>query len=392
MNSGSARPEPDGKRYRFGFLLNTTIGNQTRYLNLRKYAEHDDEIDFTWAPVSHYTPPDLPSRLRFLPDPLFLRARLLQQAQPVLGKLNELDAVMVHLFEADLLLALRSCWRKGPIHVSSTDEAPVTDRSTYPLYPHELNKPVWRQKLRLALDLWRVKHTDQFIPFSAWVAGVLTRDCGVPASKVHPLHVGLDLDLWHAPPKPRTAGPRLKLLFVGADFSRKGGELLLEVFAKRFQDSAELHLVTRQAPKALPAHVHVHADFVPNDPRLVELYAEVDVLVIPTTADTGPLWVFMEAMSMGLPIIGTDTGANTELVRHGDTGLVVGIGDAEALATAIRTLADDPALRARMGARGRELIETRYSARVNVPRILRVMKDAVDAKRALGDATRSAAA
>ena len=391
MTAGPARHDPDRKPYRFGFVLNTTLGNQTRYLNLRKYAELDASIDFTWAPVSHYTPPDLPSRLRFLPGPLFLRARVLQQAQPVLGKLKELDAVMVHLFEVDLLLALRSCWRKGPIHVSSTDEAPVTDRSTYPLYPDELNKPVWRQKLRLALDLWRVRHTDRFIPFSAWVAGVLTRDCGVPESRVDPLHVGLDLDVWQAPTQPRTPGPRVKLLFVGGDFVRKGGNLLLDVFTMHFQDSAELHLVTRQAPKELPPHVHVHADFVPNDPRLVELYAEVDVLVIPTTADTGPLWVFMEAMSMGLPIIGTDTGANTELVRHGDTGLVVGIGDGEALAAAIRTLAADPALRARMGARGRELIETRYSARINVPRILKVMKDAVDAKRAL-DGTGSATA
>ena len=52
----------------------------TRYQNLRKYAERDGEVDFTWAPVSHYTPPDFPSRLRLLPEPLFMRARVLQQA------------------------------------------------------------------------------------------------------------------------------------------------------------------------------------------------------------------------------------------------------------------------------------------------------------------------
>ena len=173
----------------------------------------------------------------------------------------------------------------------------------------------------------------------------------------------------------------MRILFVGGDFVRKGGALLLEVFAKRFSDSAELHLVTRQAPTDLPPHVHVYADFQPNDSRLAELYSNVDLLVVPTTADTGPLWVFMEAMAMRLPIIGTDTGSNTELVRHSETGLIVSIGDGAGLAHAIDMLAKDPAMRRAMGQRGRELIETRYNAAVNVPGILRVMKDAVETAR-----------
>ena len=370
------------KRYRFGFVLNTTIGNMTRYVNLRKYAERDAEVDFTWAPVNHYTPPDMPSRLRFLPAPLFMRARVLQQAAPVMRQLDQLDAVMIHLFEADILCALRSYVRKSPLRISSTDEAPMVDRSTYPLYPNDLKKPVWRQKMRLALDLWRIRHTDYFIPFSQWAADILVRGCGAPADRVRPLHVGLDLDLWACPPRPdRPSGGPLKILFVGGDFVRKGGALLLDVYKERFQDSAELHLVTRQAPRDLPPHVYVHSDFTPNDKRLTALYSQVDMLVVPTTADTGPLWVYMEAMAMGLPIVGTDTGSNTELVRHGETGLIVKIGDGDELANAVRALLADAAMRHRMGKRGRELIEEKYNAAVNVPKILLAMKDAVDASR-----------
>src|SRR6476469_7206651 len=118
--------------YRFGFILNTSIGNMTRYLNLRKYAEQDPEIEFMWAPVAHYTPPDMPSRLRFLPEPLFMRARVVQQAWPLLSDLASLDAVMIHLFEADIFCSLRSYLRRAPIHVSSTDEAPITNRAAYP--------------------------------------------------------------------------------------------------------------------------------------------------------------------------------------------------------------------------------------------------------------------
>jgi glycosyltransferase involved in cell wall biosynthesis len=371
----------NGERaYKFGFVLNMTVGNMTRYQNLRKYAERDREVDCRWAPVSHYTPPDFPSRLRFLPEPLFMRARVLQQAWPVLGRLSDLDAVMVHLFEADILCSLRSYFDRRLVHVSSTDEAPIVDRSTYPLYPNELAKPPWRHKLRLALDRWRVRHTDQFIPFSEWVANILVDGCGAPAQDVHALHVGLDLDIWCQRPRPeRPADSRLRILFVGGDFLRKGGDLLLDVFRTRFEDCAELQLVSRQAPDKLPPHVHVHADFHPNDERLTELYAQADLLVVPTLADISP-WVFLEAMAMGLPVIGTDTGAIREFIHQGETGFVIGVGDGAALGAAIETLQREPLTRRRMGRAGRALVEAEYSASRNVPRILAIMKRAVDAR------------
>ena len=157
--------------------------------------------------------------------------------------------------------------------------------------------------------------------------------------------------------------------------------MLLEVFERRFRGRAELHLVTMQAPNDAREGVYVHSDFKPNDPRLARLYQESDMLVVPTTADTGPLWVFMEAMAMRLPVIGTDTGANKELVQHGKTGLIVKVGDGDELGAAIETLLDDAELRRAMGERGRELVESRHSARVNVPLILARMKDAVDERR-----------
>lgn len=376
---GSPGPSPSGSRpYRFGFVLTTTLGNMTRYQNLRKYAERDPEIEFTWAPVSHYTSPDVPSRLRFLPPPLFMRARVFQQAWPVLGQLGRFDAVMIHLFEADVLCALRSCLRPLPLRFSSTDEAPITNRATYPLYPSEMAKPPWRHKIRLAIDRWRVRHTDYFVPFTRWAGDILVRDCAAPADRVFAMHVGMDLELWQAPPKQaRVNGERLKLLFVGGDFERKGGLLLLEIFDAHFRDVAELHVVSKQAPAGVPQNVHVHTDFEPNDARLRQLYAEVDAMVVPSTADIIP-WAFLEAMAMRLPVIATRVGATTEVVRDGETGYAVPIGDAQALRTAIRRLVDDPALVRRLGDRGREIIDEHYDAAKNVPAILQMMKDAVD--------------
>ncbi|HYM45340.1 MAG TPA: glycosyltransferase family 4 protein [Solirubrobacteraceae bacterium] len=92
--------------------------------------------------------------------------------------------------------------------------------------------------------------------------------------------------------------------------------------------------------------------------RLREMYAAADVLVVPSIATPTfrEPWglVVNEAMNRGLPVIASDAvGAVAGgLVRDGRNGLVVPAGDSAALARALRRLADDPRLRARMGAAG----------------------------------------
>ena len=69
----------------------------------------------------------------------------------------------------------------------------------------------------------------------------------------------------------------------------------------------------------------------------------------------------VEAMACGLPAVGTDAGGTPELLRDG-AGIVVPQGDSKALAAAIERLAGDPALRAELGARGRERVREAFAA------------------------------
>lgn len=371
------RPRGAGAPYRFGFALNTTLGNMTRYLNLRKYGERVTGVECVWAPANHYTPPEVRTRLRVLPAPLFMRARILQQSAPVLRTLASLDAVMIHLFEVESLCALRSLLVSRPLLFSSTDEAPESMEA--PAHYPGSHRSTSRRRLRATWDRWRIQRMDGFIPFSQRVADGLIA-AGARADRVTPIHVGLDLERW-LDPGPRTlreSGP-VRLLFVGGDFARKGGPLLLEVFAERFTGVAELHLVSQQAPTAnLPSGVFVYRDLVPNDPRIIELYRTADAFVVPTLADTGPLWSYLEAMAMRLPVIGTRTGANAEIVLDGTTGLMVRPGDKASLGAALEHLIADGASRIRMGAAGRHLVDASYSAATNVPRIFDRMKVAVE--------------
>ena len=102
----------------------------------------------------------------------------------------------------------------------------------------------------------------------------------------------------------------------------------------------------------------------PQPPAEVRnFYAGSDVVVLPSVAtrDFREPWglVVNEAFNQGVPVIATDAvGAVAGgLVRHERTGLVVPAGDAGALAAALRRMHDEPELRARLGAAGREAVK-----------------------------------
>ncbi|MEO3777151.1 glycosyltransferase family 1 protein [Micromonospora sp. B11E3] len=97
---------------------------------------------------------------------------------------------------------------------------------------------------------------------------------------------------------------------------------------------------------------------VQHGAALARLYASLDVFV-----HTGPHETFgqtlQEAAASGVPVVAPASGGPVDLVRTGETGLLVPPGDAEALADAVAALAADPARRAAYGAAGRAMVEGR---------------------------------
>lgn len=106
-----------------------------------------------------------------------------------------------------------------------------------------------------------------------------------------------------------------------------------------------------------------------------ELIATYDLLVLPTRfLSEGHPGVLVEAMQAGVSVISTRHRAIPELITHGENGLLVPVGDSRSLADAIRQLADDPALRIRMGAANR-LRGRSFQAEVVVPQLLELIFD-----------------
>lgn len=92
-----------------------------------------------------------------------------------------------------------------------------------------------------------------------------------------------------------------------------------------------------------------------------EVMAGLDLLVIASTRTEGIPQVALQAMAMGLPVVGTDVGGVPEVLLPSGAGVVVPVGNPPALAAAVRELLEDPARRARMGEAGRVFARERHS-------------------------------
>ena len=118
---------------------------------------------------------------------------------------------------------------------------------------------------------------------------------------------------------------KCKLLFVGVDWFRKGGDIALKV-ADRLNKrgvQTELHVVGCEPPGEIPGFVKAYG-FVSKTTQagrqfLDDLFAQCHFLILPSRADCTPV-VFPEACSFGLPILTTDVGGISTVVRDGKNG------------------------------------------------------------------------
>jgi alpha-maltose-1-phosphate synthase len=155
----------------------------------------------------------------------------------------------------------------------------------------------------------------------------------------------------------------VRVLFIGGDFPRKGGPLLLDAWRDAScADRAELDLVTDWPldEARLPPAVRLIRGIGPYSPAWIELWRRADLFVMPSRHEAFGM-VLQEAAAAALPSIATAINAIPELVEHGATGLLVSPDNRSDLVRALRTLVDAPALRFRMGAAARERVLTTAS-------------------------------
>ena len=110
-----------------------------------------------------------------------------------------------------------------------------------------------------------------------------------------------------------------------------------------------------------------------------EVFAQSNIVVLPSYREGLPK-VLLEAASCGRAIVATDVPGCREIVRHDENGLLVPPHDSKSLADAIKKLIENPEIRARMGARGREIVEAEFSEEIVVRRTMKLYKKILLAK------------
>jgi glycosyltransferase involved in cell wall biosynthesis len=214
------------------------------------------------------------------------------------------------------------------------------------------------------------------VVWSTWVKQSLIHDYGMPDEKIRVIPPGVDLRLWQpADVARRMEVTRLpRVLFVGGDFERKGGALLLDWFRQHGRGRCELDLVTRAPIEPQPG-VRVHNRVTGNSSEARRLFAEADIFVLPTLGECFGI-ASVEAMAAGLPVITTSVGGSTDIVVHGETGLLIEPNAPRALEQALSRLLDDGALRRDMGSGGRARAERLFDGAANARQLVACIADA----------------
>jgi len=357
---------------RFVFVLEQTLGHAAHARNLERAVAAQPDIEATIIRIRF----DAAPIMRRLPGLRNWSARASWAARSALrSRLRQgpVDAIYIHTHVAALLA--RDAMRRAPTVVSMDATSRGFDAVGAP-YGH-------RRSPRFAEGAKRLIHRRAFtraaalVTWSNWAAHSLVRDYGILPQDVSVIPPGVDLKRFNPAP-PAETGRAMRVLFVGADFVRKGGPDLLRA-AQHMTGAIELNVVTTSVVNAVPANVpcRIHDQLAPQSEALVALYRSADLFVLPSHGDCSPQAV-AEAMACGLPVVATDVGAIQEMVHDGENGYLVPVGDITSLRRSLRTLHEQPELRRAMGRRSRALAEREHDADRNNQSILGLMTQLAD--------------
>ena len=197
----------------------------------------------------------------------------------------------------------------------------------------------------------------------------IAADHKVDPEHIHVVPVGVDPEMFRPVPGVRRVPGRI-VTTASADVAMKGLKYLLEAVAKlRTERNVELVIIGRPTEGGTSADLFAELGLTDcvswvhgvSDERIVELYSEAEVAVVPSLYEGFSLPA-IEAMSCGVPLVTTTGGALPEVAgSHGETCFQVPPGDGEALAAMLGTVLDQPDVRDRVGANGRQRVIDQWS-------------------------------
>lgn len=261
------------------------------------------------------------------------------------ASLGSFDLIHVHdWLTAYSGIALKHIWRRplvATIHATELGRRKVLTNNS--------ERHVHEMEWWLTYEAWKV------ICCSRYMMNEVHSNFWCPTDKISVIYNGYDPKMV----KTRSAGQTRKdgktVLFVGRLVYEKGPHLLIEAASLLKERDLRVIIVGEGAMRpyleglARKLDVSKKVTFMGrvNDETLLSIYEEASVLVIPSLYEPFGI-VALEAMSLGVPVIVSNTGGLDEIVRDEHEGLKFQTGSSEALAKAIARILDDEGLRKRL--------------------------------------------
>ena len=358
MSSGHAET-------RVCFVAESQVGIGSVAKTLKPLALRHERPSVEWVDVTYSAEGGLIERL---PLPPRVTGTLRGFMQTLRGLRRGPYDALLFLTQNPAVLQVRELRRTPALLWTDVTPVQLDELAQHYNHPKDSNSLVVRLKHEAVKRTFLAAH--RCVAWSDWVRRSFLTDYDVPEERTAVVPPGLDLTRWQAPDRaPLHARERpIRLLFVGGDFRRKGGDLLLDVFRERLQGRYELDVVTREEVRETPG-VRVHHGLNAGTEPLLDLYRRADLFVLPTLADCQPI-ASLEAMAMGLPVLTTALGANAEVIAEGRSGWLVPPGDARALGERLSAIADDPAPLRGLGQESLAIVRARFDAKQTLETLL----------------------
>ncbi len=221
------------------FVMEIGLGHTTFYRNLRRAVEADPEIDPEWIEIT-FDQPGVLGRIPKLRNDIRLRAGI--QARRKLSRALKNRPADVLFFHTQMPAWLCGGFVKRTPTIISIDG---TQRQFSDVgYAYGLRPPgnSWLQRQKESRDADVFRGAAAVSCFSRWAAEGVRREYGLEASRLHVIPPGVDLDDWKAG-SPHADGT-VRLLFVGGEFWRKGGDLLVRWMNEQAPENCMLDIVS----------------------------------------------------------------------------------------------------------------------------------------------------
>ena len=350
---------------RVGFFVDQIAGHVTNYRNLRRAAEGLTDFDASWHEIRYDSDGGMIGRVRnVLPSlPSYatgITRATWQSFKPAIGQ--RFDAIFTN---TSVGVFFGPFYRRVPTLIDF-DSTPMQIDSME-AYTTDVDPAlVAKLKWLVTRDMYDAATVLQC--WSNWAKNSVVRDYGISADKIVINPPGINLDFWkpNVLRREHRPGEPLRVLFVGGDFRRKGGEQMLEWYRTQSPAEVELHLVTREEVATQPG-VTVYHNIQPNSAQLIDLYQRSDLFILPSLGECFGI-ATIEAMGAGLPVIATSVGGTADIIEPERNGYIISARDVHALGTAISRILGDAELRTRMGAQSRIMAEERFDLHRNAKR------------------------